>query len=176
MNNHPIDKFVHRFPEAGTFHEGALLTGENAQQFATIIGNKVRSLSRKAVLSEVEKTFIDRTMDLSVRSIIYAAERQGLPVVQGRAARATATSVAKLRELTELPLDRLVDEMGGITGNRFGLRDNSAPRVLVEDTAIYGIQLFGQMTKAAGGVQLDRYLEGNLQEIANQYDAVDRHG
>jgi hypothetical protein len=172
MPNSEKSTFSQRFPEAGEVSLGSHLTGEQAKQFARIIGNKVFSLSRKAELSEVEKTFVDRTMDITARTIIYAINQRGMHLVQTREAHATRNAVAKLRGITELPLSRLVDEMDGITGGSVSIRSTAAPQHLVEDAAGYGIQLFGQMVEDVDGVTLDTYLEGNLREIMNHFETV----
>jgi hypothetical protein len=173
MVNPERESFLQRFPEAGEVVAGTHFTAEQARQFANIIGNKVFSLSRKEVLSETEIAFVDRTMDITARTIIYATEQKGMHLVSSREAHATRNAVAELRGLVELPFNRLVTEMSGITGGKIGMRATDAPRHLVEDVAGYGVQLFGQMVEDVGGVTLDGYLEGNLQEIVNQFETAE---
>lgn len=175
MNAHNSDtSFSANHPEAGELKQGTQLTGEQAGQFAGIISSKVFQLSRKPELSAIEKTFVDRTMDLTARTIVYTADRQGLGIVDGVPARQTAAAVAKLTGTQTFPLESLPRVIEGVAGGRVeGVRDNPVHRVLAEDVAGYGMQLFGQMAESAGGVAVDEYLSSTFKSMIDGYEAVE---
>lgn len=175
MNQHESRaSFSQSFPEVGEIKQGSRLTGEQARQFAELISGRVFQLSRKPELNDTEKTFLDRTMDLTARTIVYTTQHQGLRVIDDVPARQAAAAVAKLTGNTTFPLASLGQEIEGVAGGRVeGVRDNLTHRVLVEDTAGYGMQLFGQMAESAGGVTVDNYLEGTFRNMVDLYERVE---
>lgn len=172
--SHDKTDFAQRFPEAGEVKQGSQLTAEQARQFSEIMSAKVFQLSQKEELTSTEKTFVDRMMDLTARTITYTAEQQGLQVVDGVAAKQTAAAVWHLTGESGFSLADLPTVLNGVAGGRVdGLRQGTAYRTSVEDIAGYGMQLFGQMAEAHGGIEVDGYLDGTFMNMVNLYESVD---
>lgn len=168
-SKHPYQTFTEKYPEAGELRNGAFVSGEQLRQFGDIIGGKVIELSRKQDLTDGEKTFIDRTMDLSVRSVIYANERLGIPIPESENTVTVVEGIADLQGSAPSPRD-IVYGLHTLTGSAYSLRTTPDARVPIEEIARGAVQLFGEMGELAGGIHMDAYLEGNLQNIAGHME------
>lgn len=165
--------FTEKYPAAGDIRTGVRASGEQLGEFADIIGSRIAELSRKPELTKTEATFIDRTMDLAVRSVIYTHERFGIPIPESENTVATAQGIAGLQGSAPAPQD-IVYGLHSITGSMYSLRDKSAYRTPIENIAYGSLHMLGEMADTADGLQVDQYLEGNLQNIVAHFEQTEQ--
>lgn len=174
MDYKHLSKFQGKYPEAGQIERGTHITGEQARQFGDIVSAKVAALSRRESLTPSQQTFIDTTMNLAARTIVYL-DRKGVRIQDTQTAEIVARDNAALLGLPErVGFAGLSAQFEEIAANPdMSMRHNPTLRSRVEDVAMNSMSLMGEMIAKNGGADIDDYLAGNLQAIIGQYENVD---
>jgi hypothetical protein len=165
--------FQQKHPEAGDISTGVHISAEQLQQFGDIIGGKVDELGQKAELTSTEMTFIDRTMDLGTRSVIYAHERFGIPIPESENTVDVALGIGELQGNPPAPQD-VVYGLHSITGSRYTARTNPEYRSAIEKIGGGSIRMLGEMASITDGMTVDDYLAGNLQNIIGHFEQIEQ--
>jgi len=166
--------FQQEYPEVGALNDGTYLGPEEAHQFASIISGKIVELSRKPELSEVEQSFIDRTMDLGARSALYMSDRYRASYPYDSEATKLVVDSANRLHPAE-PTQGISEALNSVTGSAFSMRTDPSLRMPIEDAARGTMHMFSEMANASNGrIMLDNYLEGNLQNIVAHFELVEQ--
>lgn len=163
--------FNQKHPEAGDINAGVRVSSEQLQQFSEIIGAKVEQLSQKPQLTTTEAAFIDRTMDLGTRSVIYVHERLGIAIPESESTITVAAGIGQLQGAAPAPQD-IVAGLHSITGSSYSVRTAPESRDPIGEIGRGSVQMLAEMADSTDGVVVDNYLEGNLQNIIAHYEQV----
>jgi hypothetical protein len=174
-------QFSAKYPEAGEFSRGAVINAEQAKKLGDIFSVKVTELSRKADLTDTEKTFLDNVVDVGTRNLVVRPGTQ-LPTDGSNARELIKAAAHMYRESSQAwPLQHEVSSsqdmhevMNGLTGNAVDLRRYPHLRTPVEDYAMHIMPFFGEVVSQNGGMELDDYVSGNLKYLLSQYEMVEQ--
>ena len=176
-------QFAAHHPEAGEVSRRQLLSDRQARALGEIIGNQVIELVRKPRLSQREETFLDVTVDLGSRNLIYLMERDAGLGLTNATGMELLEAVIDLKSGAGMPSEMpdeagrqtLINELGTITGGAVSLRQHTARRDDMERTALNLTDAFGELLSASGReeIRLDEYLAGNLQNLLAHYEMVE---
>lgn len=169
-----LNEFKRKHPEAGDIRQGVHVGSEELAQFSDIIDDKVQLLGQKPQLTRPEATFIDRTMDLGVRSVIYAHERYGIPIPESENTVLVALGISGLQGTAPAPQD-ITAGLHSITGSTYSMRTNPELRSSIEEIARGSVRMLSEMATMTDGMDVDSYLEGNLQNIIAHFEVLERH-
>lgn len=183
--NELATQFAEQNPKAGSFEEG-VVDYDQVKQLNEILTGKIRELSREKALSDQEISFIQRSADLGARSIQYLIERMGMPLPNNDSTRDHIRTIAHTTGLIEgswegLPNSaqvietpaRLVDLLATLPAGAISIRRLPHLRAPIEDYAIASLDLLTDMADYTGGLKIDHYLQGNLQNIIAHYELIE---
>jgi hypothetical protein len=167
-----IAKFANAHPQAGEIYAGTQLSGESAREVGKVIGLKILELSRKGEdLTSAEATLVDRTLNLSARTLVYL-NHEGLPIDDTERSRQVCHDVGLLAQAGKLEPAGLPRALEFVANGdeKYSLRQSPHLRARVEDAAMSTVQLLGEIIESAGGITVGRYVEGNLQALIGVMD------
>lgn len=183
-----LDKYQNKFraehPETGELSQGSVLSGEQAQALGQLFHDKVYQLSsKKEDLTLAEATLVDQVVDLGSRVVVMAEDREGfsLPVDSADQKKLMSSAYQMVTGSGERwPLDHAVESpsdviavMHGLTGGAVGMRRNPHTRLATEDYAMSIMPYLGAMVAENGGLTLDGYFAGIIQNLLNNFELAE---
>lgn len=168
------------------------ISPEQARQLDQLITDKILGLSHAETLDEREESLIGAVMDMTARNIQYGVEKGLLKVPAPDNARyaeganlawKSTSHIAREKQTapTEWPTNEafathpntLVRTLSTVTGVG-GFHNTSHLRANFEDAAMGTTRMFTEMVVASGGLDVDRYMEGNISHMLAQYEVVEQ--
>lgn len=187
VTNNLIDKY----PELRGVNQSHI-TPEQARQLDHLLTDKILALSRNNTLSEREISLIGSVTDMTARNIQYGVDKGILKLPNPDNTRYAEGANLAWKSTSHIAREKHTTAGDWPTNEEFATDPNTLSRTLstvtgvggfqnmphlranFEDAAIGTTKMFTEMVVASGGLDVDRYMEGNISNMLAQYEMVEQ--